>query len=270
MPELPEVETSKNGIAPFTEGQRVKKMIIRNGALRWPVDDSLPERVTDRIITQVSRRAKYLLLHFSGGNLMIHLGMSGRLRVVNEQQPADKHDHIDLVLANGKCLRFTDPRRFGSWVWSPSELAEKLLNKLGPEPLSSEFDGDYLYRQCKKRKAGIKQVIMDNQVVVGVGNIYATEALFLVGIRPTRAANRLSKAKAHELASLIKDVLAKAIKQGGTTLKDFTQSDGKPGYFKQELLVYGRQGEECLICGQTIKSVRQGQRASAFCPKCQQ
>ncbi|NVJ49888.1 MAG: bifunctional DNA-formamidopyrimidine glycosylase/DNA-(apurinic or apyrimidinic site) lyase [Gammaproteobacteria bacterium] len=269
MPELPEVETSRRGIAPHLTGQTIRQLIVRNAQLRWPIPDDLAAKVNGQEITQITRRAKYLLLALKQGAIMVHLGMSGRVRVVNAELPAEKHDHVDLVLASGQCLRFTDPRRFGSWLWHPSPRSEQLLSHLGPEPLTDEFNFDYLYPLCRNRKAAIKQVIMDNQVVVGVGNIYATEALFASGIRPTRSAQKVTQQQLKQLIQHIKRILAAAIEQGGTTLKDFTRSDGKPGYFKQALQVYGRAGEACDSCGSTIKTTRQGQRASAYCPSCQ-
>ncbi len=269
MPELPEVETSRRGVKPFLEHQRVKALVIRNSNLRWPVTSALPGHIIDKEIQSVTRRAKYLQINFASGQLLIHLGMSGQLRIVAESAEVGKHDHIDLVLHSGKMLRFTDPRRFGFWLWSNQPRAKQLLANLGPEPLTEGFHPEHLYQHCKKRKTSIKQVIMDNKVVVGVGNIYAAESLFKSGIKPSRAANRISYARIERLTLCIKEVLRAAIEQGGTTLKDFTQSDGKPGYFAQRLMVYGRETEPCLVCGTQLKGIRQGQRATAYCPKCQ-
>ncbi len=269
MPELPEVETSRRGIEPHLLNQTITSLIVRNPRLRWPVDKSLSNKLTGHRITSVRRRAKYLLLAINNGELVIHLGMSGSLRVVDQTLPPGKHDHIDLCLSNGKALRFTDPRRFGCWLWSAEPTAQQLLQNLGPEPLSEEFNADYLWHMCRKRKAAIKQVIMDNKVVVGVGNIYAAESLFRAGIRPAIAAHRISRSRITQLVEAIKFILTQAIQQGGTTLKDFTQSDGKPGYFKQQLMVYGREGEPCLVCQTPLKGLRQGQRATVYCPTCQ-
>ncbi len=269
MPELPEVETSRRGIAPFLEQQTVVKLVVRNSKLRWPVSPKLAQWIEGHTIRKVSRRAKYLLLEFSHGHLMIHLGMSGSLRILSQSTKAEKHDHVDLVVSSGKVLRFTDPRRFGCWLWSEQKTARGLLAHLGPEPLSDAFTPELLYRKCQARKAAIKQVIMDNKVVVGVGNIYAAESLFLAGIHPKRAANRLSRTRIEKLYQTICEVLSAAITQGGTTLKDFTQSDGKPGYFQQKLSVYGRKENPCLKCGTLLKECKQGQRTTVYCPVCQ-
>lgn len=269
MPELPEVETTRRGIEPHLIQQTVTAFHVRDSRLRWPVSDTLVQKVVSYTINSVERRAKYLLINFDHGQLMLHLGMSGRIRIIDQHEPAQKHDHIDMVLSSGKALRFTDPRRFGSCFWHDEPVAQKLLANLGPEPLSADFTGHYLYQQCKSRKAAIKQVIMDNKVVVGVGNIYAAESLFLAGLHPTRTANRISQPRINHLSETIQQVLSAAIKQGGTTLKDFTQSDGKPGYFAQKLMVYGREGELCRNCKSVIKGIRQGQRATAYCPRCQ-
>lgn len=273
MPELPEVETSKKGIAPFCEGQTIVEARIRTKKLRWPLDPDLAKYLKGRTVQAVNRRGKYLLIEFDKngrpGSLMIHLGMSGSLRVIDANLEAAKHDHFDLVLSNGKAIRLNDPRRFGSIIWNTESLTHPLLSKLGPEPLNNEFDADYLYAACQKRKAAIKQVIMDSKVVVGVGNIYAQESLFMAGIHPTRAANRVSKKRISELVLAIKDVLAEAIKAGGSSLKDFTKADGKPGYFQHTFQVYGRAGEECNICQTILKHKQLGQRTSTYCPFCQ-
>ncbi len=269
MPELPEVETSRRGIAPHLENQTITRIIVRNPKLRWPISPRLKQWLEDKEIKHVGRRAKYLLIQVAGGELIIHLGMSGSVRIVDANQEPAKHDHVDLVLDSGQCLRFTDPRRFGCWLWSEQKTAQELLQNLGPEPLSEDFNEDYFWHKIRTRKAPIKQVIMDNKVVVGVGNIYAAESLFLSGIHPKRSANKVSKERIKKLTSTIKQVLSRAITQGGTTLKDFIQSDGKPGYFKQELHVYGRAGLACLLCGTEIKNLVIGQRASCYCPACQ-
>lgn len=269
MPELPEVETTRRGIAPHLEGQRIAKVIVRNPALRWPVPDHIRHDLPEQLIHRVSRRAKYLLLATDKGTLILHLGMSGHLRMLSAATPAAKHDHFDLVLENGQCLRLNDPRRFGAILWSATGEQHPLLARLGPEPLGNDFTEEHLQQACTGRKTAIKQVIMDSHIVVGVGNIYANEALFLAGIHPGRAAGNISKARLILLSEAIKQVLTTAIQQGGTTLRDFLGSDGKPGYFQQQLQVYGRSGEPCLRCAAPIKQIRQGQRSSFYCAQCQ-
>lgn len=269
MPELPEVETTRRGIERHLSGKKVVDVIVRQRALRWPIPKSLARHIKNKKIMAVERRGKYLLIEFDSGTLMIHLGMSGSLRVLAKDSPAEKHDHFDLVLSSGKCLRLRDPRRFGSVLWADDWQRHDLIKELGPEPLSAEFNAVYLYAQSRKRKVAVKNFIMNSHIVVGVGNIYASEALFRAAIRPTRLAGKISKADAVKLVKVIKDVLQEAIKQGGTTLRDFTASDGKPGYFKQQLAVYGREGEPCLHCKTKIKQVTIGQRASYYCPSCQ-
>ena len=270
MPELPEVETTRRGIEPHVSGQRIQKIIVRERRLRWPVEQGLEQRVRGQTIENVSRRGKYLLLHTQAGSLIIHLGMSGSLRILPCATPPLKHDHLDIVLSNQQCVRLRDPRRFGCVFWTTTEpLQHSLLKDLGPEPLSDAFDSDYLYRLSRKRKIAIKQFIMNSHIVVGVGNIYANEALFLAGIRPGLAAGRISRPRYLRLVSAIKTVLTDAIQQGGTTLRDFTASDGNPGYFQQQLNVYGRSGELCRQCNNPIKSLQQGQRATFYCPQCQ-
>ncbi len=242
MPELPEVETSRRGIEPHLVGATILHAHIRNGRLRWPVSDEI-YRLSDTPVLSVQRRAKYLLLELPDGWIIIHLGMSGSLRILSEALPAEKHDHVDLVMSNGKILRYTDPRRFGAWLWTKELEGHNVLAHLGPEPLSDEFNGEYLQQKCAKKKTAIKPWLMDNKLVVGVGNIYASESLFAAGIHPDRLASSLSTEECDLLARVIKAVLLRSIEQGGTTLKDFLQSDGKPGYFAQELQVYGRKGE---------------------------
>jgi formamidopyrimidine-DNA glycosylase len=270
MPELPEVETARRGIAPYLEGQRVKQVIVRDSRLRWPVPDDLPALMKGKMIESVTRRAKYLLISLSNGTVIMHLGMSGSVRIIEAREPSLLHDHVDIVLANGKALRFTDPRRFGCVLWESNNPEQhKLLVHLGPEPLSDAFDGERLFQCSRKRKAPVKTFIMDNKIVVGVGNIYANEALFAAGIRPDRQAGSISRQRYHLLAELIKQVLAKAIEQGGTTLKDFVGGDGKPGYFKQELRVYGRGDQPCVNCKKSLVEIRLGQRSTVFCRQCQ-
>jgi formamidopyrimidine-DNA glycosylase len=269
MPELPEVETTRRGVEPHCSGLRVRELRVREPRLRWPVPPHLAETIRGQRINAVARRAKYLLFRLPNGTLMVHLGMSGSLRVIPEGEPPGFHDHIDLLLEGGQCLRYNDPRRFGSWLWLPPDERHPLLDSLGPEPLDDEFDGNLLYRLSRGRRAPVKQFIMDGKVVVGVGNIYANEALFLAGIRPDRAAGRVSLARYQVLASIIKQVLTSAITQGGTTLRDFVGGDGKPGYFAQQLFVYGRGGKSCKRCGKKLQEVRLGQRNTVYCVACQ-
>ncbi|KFA59250.1 DNA-formamidopyrimidine glycosylase [Gilliamella sp. Choc4-2] len=268
MPELPEVETSRRGILPYLKGQTIKQIIVRQPKLRWPIDNAINE-ANGQVILDIKRRAKYLLLQLTNNWIVIHLGMSGSLRILQEAQKAEKHDHVDLVLENGVSLRYTDPRRFGSWLWANSLDKLTQLQHLGPEPLSDAFSGNYLIEKAKNRHIPIKRWIMDNHIVVGVGNIYASEALFMARINPNRAADSLKFTEYERLAIAIKQVLTKSIEQGGTTLKDFLQSDGKPGYFAQNLQVYGREGEACLICQRKIKSQKIGQRNTFYCEYCQ-
>lgn len=269
MPELPEVETTRRGIEPHVQGQRVQQVVVRNASLRWPVPEDLDIRLSGQKILQVERRAKYLLIRAESGTLLCHLGMSGSLRMVEAATPVAKHEHIDIVLDDGQALRYTDPRRFGCMLWVAEGEQHSLLAKLGPEPLSDAFNAEWLQEKAKGRKVAIKPFVMDNAVVVGVGNIYASEALFSAGIDPRKEAGKVSKAKLALLVDEIKKVLARAIEQGGTTLKDFVGGDGKPGYFQQELFVYGRAGQPCLSCGTELREVKLGQRSSVFCGKCQ-
>lgn len=269
MPELPEVETTCRGIAPHTEGQVVRDVVVRQAQLRWPVPDDLQDLVGQTVNT-VSRRAKYVLLEADTGTVMLHLGMSGSLRIVEAGLAPEKHDHVDLVLASGKSIRLHDPRRFGAVLWTQQPIEQhKLIQHLGPEPLTDAFNAEYLYASAQKRSVAVKQFIMDAQVVVGVGNIYASESLFMAGISPKRAANKVSKARYVQLTESIKQVLARAIAQGGTTLRDFVQAEGKPGYFQQQLNVYGRTNEPCRLCAAPIKQIKQGQRSTFYCSNCQ-
>lgn len=268
MPELPEVEVSRLGISPWLLNQTINKIIVRDKRLRWPVPDEI-FLAEGKTIQGIRRRAKYLLLDVGEGEIILHLGMSGKLRVIDANHPTIKHDHIDIVLSNGKCLRFNDPRRFGACLWQQKGEQHKLLGKLGPEPLTDDFSSERLVALSRGRKSPVKTFIMDNDVVVGVGNIYANEALFMSGIDPRRAAGRVSAKRYATLTEAIKIVLTKAIEQGGTTLKDFAQSDGNPGYFAQHLRVYGRAGKGCEVCSTEIKSVVIGQRNTFYCPTCQ-
>ncbi|MCO6524136.1 MAG: bifunctional DNA-formamidopyrimidine glycosylase/DNA-(apurinic or apyrimidinic site) lyase [Candidatus Schmidhempelia sp.] len=268
MPELPEVETSRRGILPYLKGKNINDIIIRQPKLRWLVSDEIIKCKAQTII-DIKRRAKYLLLELEQGWIVIHLGMSGSLRIIQDNRPPEKHDHIDLVMANGTIMRYTDPRRFGAWLWCQSldELVQ--LQHLGPEPLQNEFNADYLQQQIKQRKMPVKNWIMDNTVVVGVGNIYASESLFMAGVDPNRSVQTLTHVELIRIVDAIKQVLAKSIEQGGTTLKDFLQSDGKPGYFAQQLQVYGRENQACFVCGNLISSKKIGQRNTFYCEICQ-
>jgi formamidopyrimidine-DNA glycosylase len=270
MPELPEVETTLRGLAPHLLGQRIAGVDIRHPHLRWPIPKKLPKLLHGQVIRSISRRAKYLLIEFDHGMLILHLGMSGSLRILPADTVPEKHDHFDLLLANGMLMRLRDPRRFGAVLWCEGDPAQHpLLVKLGPEPLQENFDADHLCRATRKRSAAIKLVIMDSHVVVGVGNIYANEALFRAGIRPQLAAGKLSKPRCARLVQTIRETLTEAIALGGSSLRDFVNSDGKPGYFQQHYWVYGRAGAPCRACGAAIKQIKQGQRSSFYCPVCQ-
>ena len=270
MPELPEVETTCRGIAPHVVGQTVTRVVVRERRLRHPIPRHFAARVTGQRITHVGRRGKYLLLECDDGTLIIHLGMSGNLRLVPMAKPAEKHDHVDLCLSNGLALRLRDPRRFGLMVWTVDDpLSHPLLNGLGPEPLTASFNAAYLIERAHGRSVPVKQFVMDAKVVVGVGNIYANEALFMAGVHPRRAAGSVTAGEFASLAKAIKRVLRKAISAGGTTLRDFVNGEGRAGYFSQQLQVYGRAGQPCRRCAHTIEMERQAQRASYFCPHCQ-
>lgn len=271
MPELPEVETSRRGIDPYVSGHHVTQAIVRQPQLRWPVSAQITELLPGQLITHTSRRGKYLLLHTADDAcVMIHLGMSGSLRIVSVEEPARKHDHIDLLMSNDLTLRYHDPRRFGAMLWVTGDANQHpLLATLGPEPLSDAFNTAYLFRRSRGKKVPLKSFIMDSKVVVGVGNIYANEALFMAGIRPLTEAGKLSRARYERLVTAIKQVIARAITVGGTTLRDFVGGDGKPGYFQQSLLVYGRGGMDCVQCGKALDEIRLGQRTTVFCRRCQ-
>ena len=271
MPELPEVETTRRGIAPHIEGQNITQVIVRQPKLRWPVPETLAQTLPGLSIQSVSRRAKYLLFSTASGTVLLHLGMSGNLRIMSANQAAGKHDHIDFVFANGTILRFNDPRRFGAVLWTTEPPSEhQLLKDLGPEPLLADFNGELLYSLSRNRKTAVKLFIMDSHIVVGVGNIYANEALFMAGIRPTRQAGKISLARYQKLAECIRVVLQQAIQQGGTTLRDFVNEAGKPGYFQQQLRVYGRAGLACVGCNQLLTEIRIANRSTVFCGHCQQ
>jgi formamidopyrimidine-DNA glycosylase len=270
VPELPEVETTRRGVAPHVEGRVIERVIVRERRLRWPVPARLADSLEGARIESVERRAKYLLFRTGPGTLILHLGMSGSLRIVGAGTPPETHDHIDLVLDSGQALRLRDPRRFGSLHFTRRDpLQHKLLRDLGPEPLSEAFDGARLWALSRGRRASVKTFIMDSHTVVGVGNIYASESLFLAGIHPNRPAGRISRARYEALSAAIKQVLAEAIAEGGTTLRDFVREDGQPGYFRIRLRVYEREGGECVRCGGLIRRRVIGQRASYFCPACQ-
>jgi formamidopyrimidine-DNA glycosylase len=270
MPELPEVETSLRGIAPHLTGRVIERLIVRDHRLRWPIAEDTGARLAGQRILHLRRRGKYLLLLLEHGTLMLHLGMSGSLRVLPSTAAPGGHDHVDLRLDDGRCLRFRDPRRFGMLQWVEGAVeAHPLLRDLGPEPLEPEFTGAMLYRKSRRRRAPVKTFIMDSHTVVGVGNIYANESLHLARIHPNRPAGRVGLVRYEALAGAIRQVLADAIAKGGTSLRDFVQEDGHPGYFAQSLRVYGREGEACLSCGQRIRQRRIGQRSSFFCVSCQ-
>ncbi|MEO0413928.1 MAG: bifunctional DNA-formamidopyrimidine glycosylase/DNA-(apurinic or apyrimidinic site) lyase [Verrucomicrobiota bacterium] len=275
MPELPEVETTLRGISPWVVGETIQDLEIRNRSLRWPIPDIIGSSLVGQTIDSARRRGKYLLLQLSGGGtLIIHLGMSGSLRVVTKDDSDwRKHDHVGLTVSSGKELRFHDPRRFGCWLYSaPGEAPEEchaLLNELGPEPLGDDFNEAYLWKKCRDRKVAIKQLIMNSKVVVGVGNIYACEALFLAGISPRKAAGRVTRKKIGLLVDAIREVLGDAIEMGGTTLRDFLNAEGEAGYFKQELRVYDRENEICRTCDAEIKRIVQSNRSTFYCSACQ-
>lgn len=270
MPELPEVETTKEGIKPHLEAQMIKKVSVLNHKLRAPVPENLASLCLGKTITQVSRRAKYIIVHLSQGYILIHLGMSGHLRLVPLGSILAKHDHLSITLSNNLELRFCDPRRFGLFLYiDENPHQHKLLTHLGPEPLSEQFNGEYLLQRAKNKNKPIKSFIMDNEVVVGVGNIYATESLYLAQIHPNTATKFVSATACHHLVIHIKDILKQAILCGGTTLKDFYGFDGKPGYFSLSLKMYGRKDQPCMQCQHPIESLVIGGRSSTFCPSCQ-
>jgi len=269
VPELPEVETTRRGLEPHLVGRRVVALDVRQPRLRWPLPRELYDSLPGQRIDGIERRAKYLLVHTEPGSALLHLGMSGSLRVLPQDTPAGTHDHVDWRLDSGHVLRYTDPRRFGCQLWQPHGETHELLAGLGPEPLSDAFDGDLLWHLSRGRRAAVKLFLMDQAVVVGVGNIYASEALFAAGIHPKRAAGSVSRARYARLAREVKRILAYAIRRGGTTLRDFISPDGLPGYFEQELFAYGREGEPCKVCGAPIRAIVLGQRSTFFCARCQ-
>jgi formamidopyrimidine-DNA glycosylase len=270
MPELPEVETTRRGIEPCLRDQRVTRVVVRDARLRWRVPRALVNELPGQRIREVTRRAKYLLLRADIGTVIVHLGMSGRLRITCAAEPPGKFDHVDIVLANGDCLRLHDPRRFGSVLWTTGlPSAHKLLADLGPEPFDAGFSGKYLHQITRSRKRAIRDVLLDSTIVAGVGNIYANEALFRAGIRPMRAARRLSIDDATRLVAAVRTTLKRALRAGGTTLRDYRASDGSPGYFQLSLLVYGRTGQPCRTCRTPVRLHRLGGRSAFYCPSCQ-
>ncbi|QBI03977.1 bifunctional DNA-formamidopyrimidine glycosylase/DNA-(apurinic or apyrimidinic site) lyase [Pseudoduganella albidiflava] len=276
MPELPEVEVTRRGVAPHIEGRAVREVVLRRAGLRWPFPAALPEILADRTVTTTGRRGKYLLVEFEHGTLIIHLGMSGHLRVLPPGVPAQKHDHIDIVVEGPQgqqVLRMTDPRRFGAVLWHPNEEGELdshlLLRGLGVEPLGPEFTGELLYRKTRGRTVAVKSALLAGDIVVGVGNIYCSESLFRAGINPKTPAGRIGLARYEKLAQAIRDVLAEAIVQGGSTLRDFIAVNGQSGYFQNTYFVYDRAGLPCRVCGAPIRQIKQGQRSTFYCVSCQ-
>jgi len=270
MPELPEVETSRRGIEPHLLNKTITDVIIRQHKLRWPIPKNLPSLAKGQKVKQVCRRAKYIYLKLDNGSIIIHLGMSGSLRICTDKTPTEKHDHIDICVSGNKILRLRDPRKFGCVLWTSAPIGEhKLFKSLGPEPLDDEFNADYLHKKAHRRTCSIKALIMNSHIVVGVGNIYASESLFKAGINPKRKAGNISIQRLHKLVDAIKETLSRSIEQGGTTLRDFTAESGQPGYFAQKLLVYGKTGEDCSTCGQPIKQFTQQARSTFYCAQCQ-
>lgn len=270
MPELPEVETTKSGILPYILNQKIENIIIRNPNLRWPIPAFLPELLKTQQVLNIYRRAKYIIIEFKIGHLICHLGMSGHYKIIQQPTQILKHDHVDILFQNGTILRYHDPRRFGCMLWTAEPISEHfLIKKLGPEPLSSSFNGHYLYQKCNHKNIPIKSLIMNQEIVVGVGNIYASEALFLAKIHPLKPSNTLNKKQTNQLVSSIQQILENAIAQGGTTINDYMNSEGKPGYFNQSLLVYQRENQPCFKCKNPITKVIVNQRSTFFCARCQ-
>jgi formamidopyrimidine-DNA glycosylase len=269
MPELPEVETTRLGLLSLVEGRVITGVTLRRPDLRWPIPPELAGILPGQRVLALRRRAKYLLLDVGPGSALLHLGMTGSLRVLPGDLPPGKHDHVDFALDSGLVLRFRDPRRFGCLLWQPAGATHELLQDLGPEPLGADFHGAYLFHRSRKRTGSVKTFLMDQGIVVGVGNIYAAESLFRAGIAPGRPAGEVSQARYVRLARAVKEILAQAIASGGTTLRDFIHPDGLPGYFKQELFVYDRKGEPCLNCGRALSGVRLGNRSTVWCSRCQ-
>lgn len=270
MPELPEVETSRRGIEPYLNNRTISDITIRQHKLRWPIPKNLPSLAKGQKIREVCRRAKYIYLKLDNGNIIIHLGMSGSLRICTSKTLPEKHDHIDIIISSKKILRLRDPRKFGCVLWQPGDINQhELISPLGPEPLEDDFSAEYLHKKAHKRQCSIKALIMNSHIVVGVGNIYASEALFRAGINPKRKAGNISLARIRKLVAAIKLTLELAIEEGGTTLRDFAGINGQPGYFAQKLLVYGRTDEKCTHCGDPVKQFTQQARSTFYCSKCQ-
>jgi len=270
MPELPEVETTRRGLVPLVVGRRIATIDVYDPRLRWPVPADLGARSAGRVIEGLDRRSKYLLFRLGHGTLLVHLGMTGSLRAFSQAPPRRRHDHVDIVLDNGVTLRYHDPRRFGAMLWLPeSGTAHRLLARLGPEPFDAAFDASYLWQSTRRRGAAIKLALMDNHLVVGVGNIYANESLFRAGIRPSTPANRISRQRLGRLVGEVQATLADAIAKGGSTLRDYVDSAGEPGYFQLDYFVYGREGTPCRVCRTAIRMRRMGGRATSYCPRCQ-
>ena len=270
MPELPEVETTRRGVEPHVVGRRIRDVVVRNPNLRWPVPQDLSRRLRGEEVRSVRRRGKYLLFDVADGHLLVHLGMSGRLTIVPEALPPRKHDHVDVRFEGAKMLRLTDPRRFGAMLWLPGVAEDHaLLKDLGLEPLDSTFTGKALHERARGRKVAVKLFLMNSHVVTGVGNIYASEALFRAGVHPLRPAGKISRERWTRIAAAVRATLKRAVAKGGTTLRNFASVDGAPGYFLAECAVYGRDGKPCPKCGTAIKAIRQGQRSTFYCPKCQ-
>jgi formamidopyrimidine-DNA glycosylase len=270
MPELPEVETTRRGLEPLVLNKIAARVVIHNAALRWPVPGELHEVLPGQQVRSVGRRSKYLLFNFEHGTLIVHLGMTGHLRVASCAAARRKHDHVEIVFTDGTALRYNDSRRFGAMLWADADpLAHPRLSGLGPEPFSRAFNAAYLHRLARGRTAAVKPFLMDGRVVVGVGNIYASEALFRAGIAPTCPAGQVGRTAFDRLVRSVREILDAAIAAGGTTLRDFSDSQGRPGYFRQELSVYGRSGEACTVCRTPIRQIRLGQRSTYFCPNCQ-
>jgi formamidopyrimidine-DNA glycosylase len=270
MPELPEVETTRRGIAARVLGQVVRAVVVRQPRLRWPIPRSLSRELPGQTIDSVTRRGKYLLLGTRGGSVILHLGMSGSLRIVSQATAPEKHDHVDLLLANGECLRLRDPRRFGAVLWTRRDPARhKLLLNLGPDPLTADFSGEHLYRRSRGRARAIRDFLIDGREVAGIGNIYANEALFEAGIDPRRAVGQISRRRYDQLALAVRATLKRGIARGGATLRDFRGSDGRAGYFQLSVNVYGRAGEPCRVCGRRLRAQALGGRRVFFCTRCQ-
>jgi formamidopyrimidine-DNA glycosylase len=274
MPELPEVETTRLGLLPRIKGKQIAQVIVRDRRLRWPIPRAFAQVLTGRTVTDVGRRGKYLLwacrLNDDYGYVLSHLGMSGSLRILQQAEAPGKHDHVDFVFSDGLVVRYTDPRRFGALLWLPGrEPSHPLIDSLGPEPLSNEFDGDHLHAASRGRTVSVKEFLMNGHIVVGVGNIYASESLFRAGINPRLAAGRVSRDRYRALAEAVRDTLAKAIRAGGSSLRDYVQADGELGYFQVNAMVYDREGLPCRVCKTPVRAVRQGQRSTFYCPRCQ-